>query len=50
VASASSFPSFGYMLLSPLEPGTTMWELWDSDRKGPSMNSRNHAMWNALDA
>ncbi|MCX7806570.1 MAG: alpha-L-rhamnosidase, partial [Planctomycetota bacterium] len=33
------YPSWGYMI----EKGaTTIWELWDSDRKGADMNSRNH--------
>ncbi len=33
------FPSWGYMV----EKGaTSIWELWDSDKQGPDMNSRNH--------
>jgi len=39
VASQNKYPSWGYMA----EKGaTTIWELWDSDTKGPEMNSRNH--------
>ncbi len=32
-------PSWGYMILNG---ATTIWERWDSDKHGPSMNSRNH--------
>jgi hypothetical protein len=33
------YPSWGYMI----EKGaTTIWELWNSDKEGPAMNSRNH--------
>lgn len=32
-AAQTSYPSFGYMLLSPAEPATTLWELWDSDKQ-----------------
>jgi len=39
VVTQRTFPSWGYMI----EKGaTTIWELWDSDKKGPGMNSRNH--------
>lgn len=39
VATQKSYPSWGYMV----EKGaTTIWELWNSDTEGPSMNSRNH--------
>lgn len=39
VATRTTYPSWGYMI----EKGaTTIWELWDSDKKGPDMNSRNH--------
>jgi alpha-L-rhamnosidase len=39
VATQRDYPSWGYMV----EHGaTTIWELWDSDKKGPDMNSRNH--------
>jgi hypothetical protein len=27
------------------EPATTLWELWNGDEAGPSMNSRNHIMF-----
>lgn len=32
------------------EPSTTLWELWDADRQGPSMNSRNHIMFGSVGA
>ncbi len=39
IATKTDYPSWGYMI----ENGaTTIWELWDSDKKGPEMNSRNH--------
>lgn len=46
-----SYPSFGYMLkggASGYEPATTLWELWDADVQGPSMNSRNHIMFGSV--
>jgi hypothetical protein len=42
----TTYPSIGYEILDPRgEPATTLWELWDSDAEGPSMNSRNHIMF-----
>lgn len=43
----TTYPSFGYMIQGEgnAEPATTVWELWDSDKEGPSMNSRNHIMF-----
>lgn len=39
VAAQKTYPSWGHMV----EKGaTTIWELWNSDTEGPSMNSRNH--------
>ncbi|NOY60740.1 MAG: family 78 glycoside hydrolase catalytic domain [Calditrichaeota bacterium] len=39
LATQTTYPSWGYMV----EKGaTTVWELWNSDTQGPSMNSRNH--------
>ena len=39
LAVQTTYPSWGYMV----ENGaTTIWELWNSDTEGPSMNSRNH--------
>jgi len=39
VAAQKTYPSWGYAVK---QGATTIWELWDSDTKGPSMNSRNH--------
>jgi len=39
VATQKSYPSWGYMVENE---ATTIWELWNSDSKGPEMNSRNH--------
>ncbi len=42
----TTYPSIGYEILDPKgEPATTLWELWNSDAQGPSMNSRNHIMF-----
>lgn len=35
----TNYPSWGYMIESG---ATSIWELWNSDREGPAMNSRNH--------
>ena len=46
-----SYPSLGYMLkggAAGYEPATTLWELWDADVQGPSMNSRNHIMFGSV--
>jgi len=39
LAAQSTYPSWGYMAE---QDATTIWELWNSDRAGPGMNSRNH--------
>ena len=44
----TSYPSIGYMLQNAYEPATTIWELWDSDKEGPGMNSRNHIMFGTM--
>jgi alpha-L-rhamnosidase len=40
LAAQTTCPSWGYMVK---QGATTIWELWDADRRGPEMNSRNHA-------
>jgi alpha-L-rhamnosidase len=45
LASQTSYPSWGYMLLSG---ATTIWERWDTDKEGPQMNSRNHFALGAM--
>eukprot|EP00697_Spironema_sp_BW2_P007608 gnl/Spiro4/21933_TR10763_c0_g13_i1.p1 gnl/Spiro4/21933_TR10763_c0_g13~~gnl/Spiro4/21933_TR10763_c0_g13_i1.p1 ORF type:complete len:994 (-),score=297.87 gnl/Spiro4/21933_TR10763_c0_g13_i1:90-3035(-) len=44
----TTYPSFGFMATNPLEPATTVWELWDSPYEGPGMNSRNHIMFGSV--
>ncbi len=39
LATQTTYPSWGYMVK---KGATTIWELWNSDVKGPGMNSRNH--------
>ena len=39
LARQTTYPSWGYMVKAG---ATTVWELWNSDRAGPGMNSRNH--------
>ena len=38
-------PSWGYMIA---KGATTIWERWNSDTEGPSMNSRNHFAYGAV--
>lgn len=35
----TTYPSWGYMID---QGATSIWELWNSDKEGPAMNSRNH--------
>ncbi|NLC58588.1 MAG: family 78 glycoside hydrolase catalytic domain [Armatimonadetes bacterium] len=39
LAAQDTYPSWGYMVR---KGATTIWELWNSDKAGPGMNSRNH--------
>ncbi len=39
LAVQTTYPSWGYMIR---QGATTIWERWDTDKRGPSMNSRNH--------
>jgi hypothetical protein len=48
MAMQTSYPSYGYMITNKYEPATTLWELWNSDSQGPSMNSRNHIMFGTI--
>lgn len=41
LATQTTYPSWGYMLS---QHATTVWELWNGDVAGPSMNSGNHLM------
>ena len=42
------YPSWGYMLLNPYEPATSMWELWNSFNGSFIMDSRNHHMFSSV--
>jgi alpha-L-rhamnosidase len=44
----TDYPSFGWAFNHPVEPATTLWELWDGPTEGPGMNSRNHIMQGAI--
>ena len=48
MAGVKTYPSYGYMIHNEYEPATTLWELWNSDTQGPSMNSRNHIMFGSI--
>lgn len=50
LALQNTYPSWGYMIEGEgnMEPATTIWELWDSDKEGPGMNSRNHIMFGTV--
>ena len=50
MASASTYPSFGYMLFSPYEPATTMWELWDTDTGDFRSHRSTQATLSGLDS
>ena len=42
------YPSWGYMLLNPYEPATSLWELWNSFNGSAFMDSRNHHMFSSV--
>ena len=42
------YPSWGYMLLNPYEPATSIWELWNSFNGSAFMDSRNHHMFSSV--
>ena len=45
MATQWTYPSWGYMI----EKGaTTIWELWNSDKQGAEMNSRNHYAYGTI--
>jgi len=50
LAQSTKYPSHGYMAFNAVENATTLWELWDSPREGPGMNSRNHIMFGSIGA
>jgi len=48
LAEQIDYPSWGYMALHPVEPATTVWELWDTPNGDPGMDSRNHIMFGSI--
>lgn len=40
VSLQTDYPSFGWAFNHPIEPATTLWELFDAPTEGPGMNSR----------
>jgi len=50
LAQMTDYPSYGWMFTNEIENATTLWELWDSPREGPGMNSRNHIMFGSVSA
>eukprot|EP01121_Diplochlamys_sp_Union-15-3_P012427 TRINITY_DN3717_c0_g1_i1.p1 TRINITY_DN3717_c0_g1~~TRINITY_DN3717_c0_g1_i1.p1 ORF type:complete len:721 (+),score=164.69 TRINITY_DN3717_c0_g1_i1:635-2797(+) len=49
MATSVTYPSWAYEFNQGLEAdATTLWELWDSPREGPGMNSRNHIMFGSV--
>jgi len=50
LAQMTDYPSYGWMFTNEIENATTLWELWDSPREGPGMNSRNHIMFGTVSA
>ena len=50
LAQQTTYPSYGWMFTNEQENATTLWELWDSPREGPGMNSRNHIMFGSIGA
>jgi alpha-L-rhamnosidase len=49
VLTATEYPSFGFQILHPTQPATTLWERFDSDVEAPPMNRHNNIMWGAPD-
>ncbi len=45
VIATREYPSLGYMIS---KGATTIWELWNSDKAGPGMNSRNHFAFGSM--
>lgn len=45
LATQTTYPSWGHMILNG---ATTIWERWDTDKRGPQMNSRNHFMFGVV--
>jgi len=50
LAQSTKYPSHGWMFTNQIENATTLWELWDSPKEGPEMDSRNHIMFGSIGA
>jgi len=49
LATQVGYPSWAFEFHQNIETeATTLWELWDSEREGPGMNSRNHIMFGSV--
>jgi len=48
LAETLDYPSWGYMVVHPVEPATTLWELWNTPDGDPGMDSRNHIMFGSV--
>jgi len=49
IASTTDYPSWGWEFTQTIEArATTLFELWDSPKEGPGMNSRNHIMFGSI--
>ena len=48
IAEQKDYPSYGYMLLNPYEPATSIWELWNGWDGNSGMDSRNHHMFSSV--
>lgn len=44
------YPSWGFMINNPLEPATSIWELWNAQNGSAGMDSRNHHMFSSVSA
>ena len=42
LATATTYPSYGWQFNNEFDNATTCWELWDSCLEGSEMNSKNH--------
>jgi hypothetical protein len=49
ILTARDYPSFGFQILHPTQPATSLWERFDSDLEAPPMNSHNNIMWGSPD-
>ena len=48
LATSTGYLSYGWQWHNAYDNATTLWELWDSCRQGPQMNSKNHVMFSSI--